>query len=186
MGNAFTELFMNIQDVLSGIVNRVVIAAVILLIGFIIGKLAGKLLSKALHEVDLDNALRSAGIRLSIADIASAFVTYLIYFVSIVMALDKLGLNTFVFNVLAIGMIAVIILSILLAIKDLIPNMLAGLFIHQRNFIKVGDRLRLKDVEGKVVYMNLFETRLKTKKGDMIVVPNSALVKEKVVKLKKP
>jgi small-conductance mechanosensitive channel len=185
MGNAFMELAAQVKTAFSGVLTKVVLAAIVLLLGFIIGKLVGKLTQKVLHEFDLDKALRAAGLKLSLEELIAMFVTYTIYFVAIVMTLDQLGLNTVVFNVIAFGVIAIIILSVILAIKDLIPNMFAGVFIHQKRWIRVGDKLKLRDLEGKVVYINLFETKLKTKRGDIIFIPNSALIKEKVVKLKR-
>jgi len=40
------------------------------------------------------------------------------------------------------------------------------------------------EIEGVVVEVNLIDTRIKTEKGDIIYVPNSNMIKKKVVKLK--
>ena len=64
-------------------------------------------------------------------------------------------------------------------------NMFAGLFIHQKRFIKEGDILKVDNTEGKVVHINLVETKIETKQGDIIYIPNSLLTKKTVMKLKR-
>jgi small conductance mechanosensitive channel len=80
--------------------------------------------------------------------------------------------------------IVVIILSMLLAIKDFIPNVFAGLFLHRKGFLKKGDNIIVKDVKGKIIYINLVETRVQTKEGDIIYIPNTLLTKSEVRKIK--
>ncbi|MCP3682911.1 MAG: mechanosensitive ion channel [bacterium] len=180
---AFETLFNTIKDVFSGILNNLIIAAIILLIGFIAGRLLGKFVHKLLHEIELNKAIRlSTGIKLSLEEIISTFVSYFTYFVSFVLALDQLGVDTLVFNIIAAGVIVVIVLSALLAVKDFIPNVVAGFFIKQKGLIKKGDKIKFGDLEGKIVQIELIETRLETKKKDMIFVPNSAILKGKIVK----
>ena len=76
----------------------------------------------------------------------------------------------------------VVVISILLAIKDFIPNVIAGLVIHLSDHIRVGDKVTVNDIEGKVMAVNALETRLETKRGDTIYVPNSILTKTVVKK----
>jgi small conductance mechanosensitive channel len=83
------------------------------------------------------------------------------------------------------AILIIIIISILLSIKDFMPNMFSGLFIHRKRFINVGDVIKVENTEGKVVHINLVETKIETNKGDIIYFPNSLLTKNKVIKLKK-
>lgn len=185
MANVITSLFSSLKDVLSGVLNRVVIAAVVLLLGFIFGKVIGRIVHKLLREVELDKFFRSAGLKISVEEILSTFVSYMIYFFSVVMALDQLGLNTLVFNTLAIGVMAIIAASVLLAIKDTIPNIFAGLVIHTKHLLRKGDRIRLGNFKGKISEVNLIETKIETRTGDVVFIPNSAVLKERIVRLKR-
>ncbi len=175
-----------LPKLLSGIFTKLVVAVIIVLIGLVLGKILGKLIQKALHEVELNRIIKkAAGIKVSVEEIISTFITYFIYFIFIVMALNQLGLTTVVLHMISGAVLIIIIISVLLSIKDFMPNMFAGLFIHQKRFIKEGDILKVDSTEGKVVHINLIETKIETKQGDIIYIPNSLLTKKTVVKLKR-
>ncbi len=175
-----------LPKLLSGIFTKLVVAVIIVLIGLIAGKLLGKFIHKLLHEVELNKILRkAAGVKVSAEEMISTFITYFIYFIFIVMALNQLGLTTVVLHMISGAILIIIIISILLSIKDFMPNMFAGLFIHQKRFIKEGDIIKVDNTEGKVVHINLVETKIETKHGDIIYIPNSLLAKKTVVKVKK-
>jgi len=113
---------------------------------------------------------------------AASFVKYFIYFVFTVWALDRIGLGSIVLNIIAGGAVILIILAFLLSIKDFIPNAIAGLFMQFKGIVRKGDEIRCNDVEGKVVEVELVETRIQAKNGDIIFIPNSNLIKNTVVK----
>ncbi len=179
------ESISHLPNLLSGIFTKLVVAVIIVLIGLVAGKLLGKFIHKLLHEIELNKLIKkSAGIKISAEEIISSFVTYFIYFIFIVMALNQLGLTTVVLHMISGAILILIIISILLSIKDFMPNMFAGFFIHQKGFIKEGDIIQIDNTKGKVVHINLVETKIETKKGDIIYIPNSLLTKKTVVKLK--
>jgi len=181
-----TSFIVGISDFLNTTLSRFVVAFVILLIGLIAGKLLGKLIHKILKEIELDKTIKSAvNVKLPLTEIISSIVTYLIYFIAIVMALDNLGVATQVLNIISIGVIVILILFIFLGMKDFIPNAISGMFLHKKKFINKGDNIKIDDVEGKVIYINLVETRIKTESGDIIYIPNSQMTSKKVIKKKK-
>ena len=174
-----------LRDVFTPLVNNIVLFIIIILIGFIIGRIVGKLVQKLLHELELNNILdKAAGIKIDFEHAIGTCMTYFIYFIAIVMALNQIGLTTTVLNMISAGVIVIIIISMLLAIKDFIPNVFAGLFIHRKGFLKKGDKISVKDVKGKIIYINLVETRIQTKEGDIIYIPNTLLTKSEVRKIK--
>jgi len=184
--SAITQSINFLPEILSSVFTKLVVAVIIVLIGLVLGKILGKFVQKALHEIELNKILKNAaGIKISIEEIISAFVTYFIYFIFIMMALNQLGITTVVLHMISGAILIIIIISILLSIKDFMPNMFAGLFIHQKRFIKEGDVLKVDNTEGRVIHINLVETKIETKKGDIIYIPNSLLTKKTVVKLKK-
>lgn len=165
--------------------TNIVIAIIILLIGFIIGKLLGKLVSRVLHEIETDKIAKKAGTKIKLEKSIGSLTAYLIYFIAILMALDQLGIKTIVLYILAIAVLAVLVLSVLLGIKDFIPNMFAGFFIYRKDLVKKGDKIKVHGVQGKVEKISLIETTVRTKNGDTVLIPNSTLTKEEIVKLKK-
>ena len=147
------ESISHLPNLLSGIFTKLVVAVIIVLIGLVAGKLLGKLIHKLLHEIELNNLIKkSAGIKISMEEIISSFVTYFIYFIFIVMALNQLGLTTVVLHMISGAILIIIIISIMLSIKDFMPNMFAGFFIHQKRFIKEGDIIKVDNIKGKIVH----------------------------------
>jgi len=172
-----------LKDTLQPIYAKIVIAAIIVIFGLITGQLLGKLVKKVLSELRIDKLTRNVtGLRLKLESMAASFVKYFIYFVFTVWALDRIGLGSIVLNIIAGGAVILIILAFLLSIKDFIPNAIAGLFMQFKGIVRKGDEIRCNDVEGKVVEVELVETRIQAKNGDIIFIPNSNLIKNTVVK----
>lgn len=175
-----------IRDNFSWLYTKILVAFIILLIGFIIGKLFGKLAGRILHEIEIDSILsRAAGTGIKLEHGISVCITYLIYFVTIIMVLNQLGVTTTVLQMLLGAVIIIVIISIILAIKDFVPNAFAGMYIYRHKLIKEGERIKVKGIEGTVTHINLIETKLKTKDGDIVYMPNSAITGTELTKVKK-
>jgi len=160
------------------------IALIILLIGFVIGKLAGRIVTKFLHEFELNRITQTAGIKRPFEGLIGSLVSYIIYFATIIMALNQLNITSIVLYIILITVIVVIVISFLLSIKDFLPNFFAGLFIYRHGLIKEGDMIKVNETSGKVIHISMIETQLETKEGDIVFIPNSLLTKNKVIKLK--
>lgn len=180
---AIAEFFKNI---FSGIMTDIVIALVVLLIGIIIGRILGRLVQGILEEIEVNAMLEKAGFKISFGEIIGSLVSYFIYFITVIMALNQLGIAKNVLNIIAGCIILIIIISLILTFKDYISNIIAGIFIHQKRFIKPGDKIKFKDIEGRIININLIESQVETKEKDMVYIPNSLLTKKKsIVKIKK-
>lgn len=168
-----------------GIYLQYLVNLIILLIGFILGKLIGKIVARILHEVEVDNIIKKAsGADVNLERWLSVFVTYLIYFITIIIFLNKLGVATTVLQILFAAIIIVVIASVILATKDFIPNAFAGFYIYRRKLIKEGETVIIRGVRGEVQHINLVETKLMTKEGDTVYIPNSVVTKTGIVKVK--
>ncbi len=174
------------RKVLSEVYTNVILAFIILLGGIILAKIVGRLIEKVLKEIELNKFLKkTTSIKISIEELIANIVTYLLYFIAIIAALDQLGIATTILYFISLGIIIIIVASILLGLRDLFPNIIAGIHLYQKRVLKEGDNLKVGDVKGKVVKVSLTEIRIKTKKDDIIYLPNSILIKQKVTKLKK-
>ncbi len=69
------------------------------------------------------------------------------------------------------------------ALKDIIENWLSGLLIISGKTYTIGDVIRVGDVTGTVTDIALRTTKLKTYDRNEIIIPNSVMVKEKVINL---
>lgn len=175
-----------IRDNFSWLYTKLLVAFIILLIGFIIGKLFGKLAGRILHEVEIDSILsRATGRAIKLEHGISVCITYLTYFVTIILVLNQLGITTTVLQMILGAVIIIIVISLILAIKDFVPNAFAGIYIYRHKLIREGERIKVKGIEGIVTHINLIETKLKTKEGDIVYMPNSAITGTEVTKIKK-
>ena len=175
-----------LQSVAYTLVNRLILAVLMLLFGFIIGRVVGNFVARMLHEFELDKTLKNfTKINFSVESAISTFASFFIYFIAIVLTLQTLGVDTLIFNIIAFGVIAIIALSVILAIKDSVPNIIAGFFIFQKKFFKKGDKVKVKGITGIITELTFMEVKIQTAKDDVIFIPNSLFIKEEVTKLKK-
>ncbi len=157
--------------------NKIVIFFLILFIGFLVGKIIGRLVRKILRDIKTDAFVnRTLGWKLSLERTISSLVAGLVYLVSFILALNAVGLTTLVLEIILGVFVLAIVLSFLIALKDIIPNAAAGLTIRQK--VKEGVKVKMDDAEGKVKEVNLLETIVQTKNGDTIVVPNALFAKQ--------
>ncbi len=174
------------EMILNSVMTKFALAIIILLCGFILGRFVGRLLNKILQEFELNNILKKAtGIQISLEEIIGTGVSYFIYFITIIMALETINLAPFILYILSSGVIIIIIISIILSVKDFFPNVVSSIIIHQKGYIKEGDHVKIDDVEGIVNKINLLETTIVTKNNDSIFVPNSRITRSKIIKFHK-
>ncbi|MBT4824968.1 mechanosensitive ion channel [Candidatus Woesearchaeota archaeon] len=165
------------------IFKDVVIAVIILLIGLIIGKILGRVVQKLLNSFELNSLIKKAtGIRIRMEEFIGKVVSYVIFFISAIMALDVLKLTSFTLQIISGLIIVMIVVSIFISIKDFFPNIIAGFYLHKKKMFKEGDIVKIDKITGKVEQINLTETRIVTKSGDTIYVPSSLFTKKEFVK----
>ncbi|HWB60275.1 MAG TPA: mechanosensitive ion channel domain-containing protein, partial [Chthoniobacteraceae bacterium] len=76
---------------------------------------------------------------------------------------------------------AVITAVIGFSLQDSLGNIIGGTFLQIERVIRVGDWIRIDDLEGRVVATRWRQTSIETRNWDTVVIPNSFLVKSKVV-----
>ncbi len=182
---AFRDAFAWLAQVIEPAVTNLVVAVVILLIGVVIAKIAERVIQWGLHELELNNWVRKAHVRFALEETIATAVKYVLYFFTIVITLNTINLTSFVFNVLAGLIIALVICAILLGVKDFVPNFFAGVSLKRRGFVKEGDVIRVRDIEGEVRDVTLLETRIKTVTGDVLFIPNMLLTNNEVLRFKR-
>ncbi len=179
-------VFKTLSDLLSLTGLRLVAAVAILLIGIVVGRFIGKLVQKVLRELEVNKILKEeAGVKMPVEAFAGNVVSYLVYFIAVILALNQIGLSTTILYIVLIIVLLLVIVFIFLAIKDFIPNVTAGMFLHQKESFKIGDEIKVGSVEGKIIEVGLIETKVKVNSGDIIVVPNSIFTKNVVLIKKK-
>ena len=67
-----------------------------------------------------------------------------------------------------------------LAVQDLLSNLLAGVVMSLERPFKVGDWVKISEVEGEVVNVAWRATTVRTRENDCVIIPNNVSVREKV------
>ncbi len=139
-----------------------VAALAILLIGFWLAKWVSRLVGRLNARTHMDATL-------------SGFLSNLVYVfllaVVIVASMDKLGvpINS------ALAILATAGLAIGLALKDSLANIAAGVMLIALRPFRVGDTVQAAGQEGTVEEVRLFQTRLRTGDGRLLILPNSSI-----------
>lgn len=94
-----------------------------------------------------------------------------------VMVLDQFGLNV---TALLAGL-SIAGLAIGFAARDTLENFIAGITILLDRPFQVGHRIEISDTYGKVEEITLRSTRLRTPQDEIMVLPNSIMINEKLV-----
>ncbi|MBI4983653.1 mechanosensitive ion channel [Candidatus Woesearchaeota archaeon] len=154
-----------------------VVAIVILLGGLVLGIIAKKLLYRSLKELGTNWIATKVGMSLNLESALSSLLSYLIYFVTIILFLDQLGIRSIVVYIIVGVVLMLIILSFMVGIKDVLPNLYGGVILKKAGKIKEGRNVIVQEVSGRVEKIGFLETKIKTKQGDILHVPNSLFSK---------
>lgn len=93
---------------------------------------------------------------------------------------------TFVFKEQLLTTSAVSAVVLGFALQDTLGNAFAGLAIQSERPFNVGHWIRVSDFEGRVLEVTWRATKLRTKEGNFIVVPNNVIAKEAITNYSEP
>lgn len=72
------------------------------------------------------------------------------------------------------------------AMQDTLGNVLGGLFLELDRSLAVGDWIRIDDLSGRVADIHWRHTTIRTRNGELVIVPNSALMKSRFTVIGNP
>lgn len=183
--NNITSNLYNLNSLVSDGIIKLIGSILILLIGILFSKLISKLFKKLVAKAKLDYVLKNTlKLDIPLEDFMATILKYLLYIVFLILSLQHLGLTTFILNIILIGILSILIIFVMLTLKDLIPNITAGILLHHRKLVNKGEEITIKDIKGKVIDVTLTEIKLETKNKDIIIIPNSILMKNELIKRK--
>lgn len=94
--------------------------------------------------------------------------SFFVWLLAILMVLSEMGINIFpILTGLGLGGL---VLS--MASKDLISDFISGIFILLEDQFKVGDKIKIGNIEGEVVQITLRKTTIKDSEGFLHFIPN--------------
>lgn len=172
-----------LADLLRPILSKTVVALIVVLIGFIIGKLMGKTLQWFLHAMNINMQWkRMTGTNFRVEQFLSSLLSISFYFITLVMALNVLGLSEIIAEVISFGIICVILISVILVTKDFIPNYIDGFRLYKR--VHHNDIVIVENVKGKIVEITWTDVKIVAENGDIFYIPNCVFLKKGFKKLR--
>ncbi len=164
--------------------QKIIVSVVILVVGLAVGLLVQKLLGKILQEIELNKIMFKVGVTYNLEKWVSLVISYVIYLIAIVIFLNRLGITSVVLYLVVGAILTLVILTFLVGLKDVIPNFVAWLLLQKKGNIKVGKRVDIREISGRVEKIGYLETEIKTEEGDLLYVPNTLFLKS-TFKIKK-
>jgi small-conductance mechanosensitive channel len=133
-------------------------------------------LSNKLKNILIERLLGHTKLDLGARQAIGTITRYFILFVGFLVILQTVGINLTTLNVLA-GAIGI---GVGFGLQNIASNFISGLIILLERPVKVGDRIEIDGIDGKVVAVGARSTRVKTGDNATIIVPNSKFISENV------
>jgi MscS family membrane protein len=140
--------------------------------------IVASLAKRIIKEYGYDLAARTEGeMDDRLVALADMSVTYIIWFIGIMLALSGIGLEITPF-ITGMGIAG---LAIALAAQNLLSNVFGGVTITLDQLYKVGDRVEMGGVYGDVYEIKPRYTKIKTLNNTIITIPNSKVINEQII-----
>lgn len=124
----------------------------------------------------LFNPWRRHGVSERVPAIVQDIVVIAVFAVAATMLLDEKVLTTSAVGAVVVGF----------ALQDTLGNLFAGLAIQVEKPFRVGHWVRIGDFEGRVQEVTWRATKLLTKQGQFVIVPNSVMSKDPILNYSEP
>jgi small-conductance mechanosensitive channel len=116
-------------------------------------------------------ALRTARVTKAMQDILHSTIATLLWIVLIALTFQSLGLNQ-----IAIALstsVAVIGFGVASGATKLVSDILAGLFLAKNRDFRIGQRIKMTDLEGQIHSLDIRKVRVLGDDGTLYIIPNT-------------
>ena len=137
---------------------------VVLVVAFFVIGLISRLLKRFLSiramSLDAQNILRRV-------------VVYVLWFIVLLYVIEELKLEEILMPLL--GASVIVGLAVALAVKNVLSDAVAGVFILLDKHFNIGDEVETMKYRGKILEVTLRKTRIKTDDGTIVVLANGKI-----------
>jgi|SRR3989344_2392898 len=154
--------------------TQIIGAFLIVILGLISSRIIYNITKKAIIEFELKYLFKKIGLE-RIERQFPIIIKYLIIAISIIFALLQLGISFATIKITLLIITGITIIFIILSFKDTWSNLIAGIIIKKSGKLKIGETIKIKNIEGKLIKTGLLETEIKTKSKETVHIPNSLL-----------
>lgn len=139
------------------------------LAAWVVAEIARKILHKRAQEKSRSNAGRYFAF--------AQLIKYLIYTLCFIIILDLMGVNMTMFKAGS----AALLVGLGFGLQHTFNDFVSGIIILFEGTLQVGHIVEIQSVVGRVKHIGLRTSRIETRDGVTIIVPNSKLVSDNVV-----
>jgi small-conductance mechanosensitive channel len=166
-------LFATVEDLALGVANAIpglfTVALIVLIARFVL-----RLLGIWFNAIEAGRA-RVQWLYPETAQTTRRLVTVLLWLFTIVVAYPYLpGSQTDAFK----GVSVFLGLMLTFGSSGLVNQIMSGFMVTYSRALRVGDYVRIGDVEGTVVHLGILSTKLKTYRGEETTIPNAVVVSQ--------
>lgn len=149
---------------------KLLLAVVVLIIAWLIARTIRRISDRRLKKQMHDPLL---------ADFLSTMIQYIFILIGFLLALRILGFGGITASILAGAGISAFIVGF--AMRDIGENFLAGILMAFKRPFRVGDFVETGAIKGRVLALNIRDTRLKTTDGKDVYIPNAMIIKNPLI-----
>ena len=139
-------------------------AILILIVAFIIigfiSRFIRRFLSTTILPPDTQNILRRT-------------LTYILWFIAIMSIIAELNLENIFMPIMGMSVLAGA--AVALAVKDILADALAGIYLLLDRHFNIGDQIETMKYKGEIIDVTLRKTRVKIDDGTIVVLPNGKI-----------
>ncbi|MDP3728847.1 MAG: mechanosensitive ion channel [bacterium] len=169
----------------SSVVTNIVAGILVIGFGILVGNIFSIIGKKVLQSFEIEKIFQERGVRFPFEEFIGSIIKYGIYIAGLILGLGFLGLEKILLYVILVIILGLLIAFILLSLKDFIPNFIAGLIIYMKSKLRTGDIVEIDTIEGKVIHTDMLEAKIRTKDGDVVIMPNILVLRSTITKKRK-
>jgi len=161
------SLFENLAAPLLGLWPHLVLAAATLALGFGVAAIGQKVILRMPGRATLETRLFAGRLifaGLAIGAVLAALAASGVHIAALATLIGTLGL------------------AISLSLQDLARNLVAGLYLLWERPFRLGDQITVRTFAGRVERINMRTTALRTDEDEQVLIPNTVMMSEVVLK----
>ncbi len=164
---------------------RVLASILIVVVGSVIIEFITDIVKFNLRDAGLDRFADEAKLPKA-SNAAAKLVKLFLYLIVVLIALSQIGMDVVLLNTLTTSLVASMILAVMalivLGVKDVLPDITAGIYMRNSLLLKAGDRITFGNVSGRIIRVGLVMMEIRSRAGTTYA-PNSSVLRKSFSKL---
>ena len=154
-----TDILDLVQPYMAYLRAILILIVAFIVIGFI-RRVIRRFLSTTILPPDTQNLLRRT-------------LTYILWFIAIMSIMAELNLENILMPIMGMSVLAGA--AVALAVKNILADALAGIFLLLDRHFNIGDHIETMKYKGEIIDVTLRKTRVKIDDGTIVVLPNGKI-----------